>query len=86
MFGGILAGLRAAVWQNCWWVSKSRRVGELMEHPDYCRLAQYGRKEIIYLIDILVQQGFLELDGHGHLIPVSATSAGAGTEKEPGPG
>jgi hypothetical protein len=48
--------------------STSSRVGELVEHPDYGRLAQYGRKSITTDIDILVDQGYLALDVHQLLI------------------
>ena len=36
-------------------------------YPEYGRFASYGRKDITYQIDILLQQGFLELDSHEHL-------------------
>jgi len=48
--------------------SKSSRLGELVEHPDFGRLGQYGRKEISNQIEILTQQGFLEQDKQSHLI------------------
>ena len=38
------------------------------DFPEYGRFASYGRKDITYQIDILLQQGFLELDGQEHLI------------------
>jgi hypothetical protein len=48
--------------------SKSSRLGELVEHPDFGRLAKYGRKSITTNIDILVDQGYLALDVHQLLI------------------
>jgi len=48
--------------------SKSGRLGELVAHPDYGRLAQYGRKEISSQIEILEQQGYLELDHQSRLV------------------
>lgn len=55
-------------------------------YPEYGRFVSYGRKGITYQVDILLQQGFLELDGRGYLIPVPVTRTGAETEKEPGSG
>jgi hypothetical protein len=37
--------------------------------PEYGRFAQYRRKEVGFQVEILLQQGYLELDGHGYLIP-----------------
>jgi hypothetical protein len=41
-------------------------------HPEYGRFARHGRKGITYQVDILLQQGFLQLDGREHLITVPA--------------
>lgn len=46
-------------------------------YPEYGRFASYGRKEITYQIDILLQQGFLELDGQERLIATSGREEGA---------
>ncbi len=43
--------------------------------PEYGRFSGYGRKEITYQIDILLQQGFLTLDGRNRLI-VTASLTG----------
>ena len=43
--------------------------------PEYGRFAGRGRKEITYQIDILLQQGFLTLDGRNRLI-VAASLTG----------
>jgi hypothetical protein len=47
------------------------------DYPEYGRFASYGRKEITYQIDILLQQGFLELDGQERLIATSGREEGA---------
>ncbi|MCP5094318.1 MAG: hypothetical protein GY943_02065 [Chloroflexi bacterium] len=46
------------------------------EFPEYGRLAKYGRKEIIYQIDILVQQSFLELEHYNRLVLPLKTGQG----------
>ena len=46
-------------------------------YPEYGRFASYGRKEITYQIDILLQQGFLELDGQERLIATAGREEGA---------
>ncbi len=55
--------------------SKSGRLGELVAHPDYGRLGQYGRKEVSSQIEILVQQGYLELDHQSRLVLKDISSA-----------
>ena len=37
--------------------------------PDFGRLADHGRKEVTFEIDILIQQRFLDLDFNQHVIP-----------------
>ena len=49
--------------------SGSSRVAGLTDDPDYGRLADHGRKAITFEIDILIQQGHLDLDPHQHVIP-----------------
>jgi len=39
-----------------------------IDHPAYGRLVGHGRKAVTYQIDILLQQGFLGLDGLDCLI------------------
>ena len=41
------------------------------DFPDYGRFSSHRRKDITYQIDILLQQGFLTLDGQAHLVPSS---------------
>jgi hypothetical protein len=41
------------------------------ELPEYGQLAEYGRKELTYQIDILLQQRYLQLDSNDHLVPPS---------------
>jgi hypothetical protein len=40
------------------------------EYPEYRRYPGFGRKEMDYQIEILIQQSFLAPDGQRHLIPV----------------
>jgi len=54
--------------------SKSSRLGELVEHPDFGRLGQYGRKEISNQIEILMQQGFLDENSQSRLVPKANSS------------
>ena len=51
--------------------SGSSRVASLTNDPNYGRLADHGRKAITFEIDILIQQGYLDLDPHQHVIPGS---------------
>ncbi len=43
--------------------------------PEYGRFANHTRKNITFDIDVLVQQGFLGLDGRNHLISVISSGA-----------
>jgi hypothetical protein len=54
--------------------TRSSRVKELEKHPDYGRLERYGRKAITTDIDILIDQGYLMLDGQNHLISIAMES------------
>lgn len=38
------------------------------EFPEYGRFAGYGRKEITFDIDVLLQQGYLAQDAQNHLL------------------
>jgi hypothetical protein len=40
----------------------------------YSRFAHYRRKEIGFQVEVLRQQGYLELDGRSCLVPVVTTS------------
>lgn len=48
--------------------SGSSRASYLAADPDYGRLADHGRKDITFEIDILIQQGYLALDHEQHII------------------
>jgi len=48
--------------------SRSSRAGALADHPDFGRLAGYGRKAVTVDIDILLQQGYLVLDHGGRMV------------------
>jgi hypothetical protein len=54
--------------------SHSTRAADLAGNPYYGRLSGHGRKAITFEIDILLQQGFLALDGKGRLFPAGITS------------
>jgi hypothetical protein len=41
-------------------------------YPEYGRFARYRRKEIGYQIEILLQQGHIDLNGRELLIPAAA--------------
>ena len=41
------------------------------DFPEYGRLSKYRRKDIGYQVEILLQQAYLQLNGHEHLIPAS---------------
>jgi hypothetical protein len=43
------------------------------DYPEYGRLSQYRRKDVGYQVEILLQQGHIELDGRNRLIPVSSS-------------
>lgn len=47
--------------------SGSSRVTGLTDDPDYGRLAEHGRKAVTFEIDILIQQGYLDLDQRQHV-------------------
>jgi uncharacterized protein YpbB len=52
--------------------SESTRVAEFTQQPYFGRLSDYGRKEITFEIDILLQQGYLEINSTGKIvIPLS---------------
>ncbi len=42
--------------------SKSARVAEFADQAFFGRLSDYGRKEITFEMDILLQQGYLEIN------------------------
>jgi hypothetical protein len=44
------------------------------DFPEYGRFAQYRRKEIGFQVEVLLQQGYLEMDGRSCLVPVVTTS------------
>lgn len=44
------------------------------QHPEYRLYPGFGRKEMDYQIEILIQQSFLALDNQKHLVPVLSTS------------
>lgn len=44
------------------------------DYPEYGRLSQYRRKDVGYQVEILLQQGHIELDGRDRLIPVASFS------------
>ena len=49
--------------------SESSRVVGLTDDLDYGRLADLGRKAITFEIDILIQQGYLDLDQQQRVLP-----------------
>ena len=49
--------------------SGSSRAAGLVNDPDYGRLSGHGRKAITFEIDILIQQSYLKLDQHQHVVP-----------------
>lgn len=51
--------------------SRSGRLEGLIGHPYYGRLAGRGRKTITFDIDVLLQQGYLQVDGRDHIVPIS---------------
>jgi hypothetical protein len=54
--------------------SMSSRSAAMVNHPNYGRLANHGRKEITFEIDILIQQHCLSTDPQGKLILASERS------------
>lgn len=53
--------------------SQSSRVLGYADQPCFGALADYGRKAVTFEIDILIQQGLLNLDPFGRLIPPDLT-------------
>lgn len=49
--------------------SGSARVASRADDPDFGCLADRGRKEVTFEIDILIQQSFLDLDSNQHVTP-----------------
>ena len=49
--------------------SDSRHMQELRDHPFYGRLRQYRRRDVLHHVAVLLQQGYLALDGDEHVIP-----------------
>jgi hypothetical protein len=47
------------------------------EFPEYGRFAGRSRKDVTFDIDVLLQQGFLALDGHERLVPLDVTTGRA---------
>lgn len=47
--------------------SESSRVADFTDQPFFGRLSDYGRKEITFEIDILLQQGYLEINSEGKI-------------------
>jgi hypothetical protein len=39
--------------------------------PEYGRFSDYRRKEVGFQVEVLLQQGYLELDSRSRLVPVS---------------
>jgi len=54
--------------------SKSSRSVAMVDHTNYGRLANHGRKEIAFKIDILIQQHLLFTDHQGKLVLASERS------------
>jgi hypothetical protein len=49
--------------------SKSARISDYTNLPEFGRLAGYSRKTITFEIDILLQQKYLALDAYEKVIP-----------------
>jgi uncharacterized protein YpbB len=47
--------------------SESSRVAEFTDQAFFGRLSDYGRKDITFEIDILLQQGYLEINSEGKI-------------------
>lgn len=56
--------------------SESSRAAALADDPDFGRLSDHGRKSITFEIDVLIQQSYLSLDHHRHVVPGSNFPAG----------
>jgi hypothetical protein len=54
--------------------SRTKRLGEMQVLPDYGRLAPYNRKMITGQIDVLLQQGWLELDSLANVVLAEKSS------------
>jgi hypothetical protein len=48
--------------------SKSVRISDSIDLPEFGRLAEFSRKAITFEIDILLQQKYLALDEHNKVI------------------
>jgi hypothetical protein len=46
------------------------------DFPEYGRFTDYGRKEVGFQVEVLLQQGYLELDSRSRLVPVSGVEQG----------
>jgi len=57
-------------------VGSNSLAANLAGDPDFGRLADRGRKKVIFEIDILIQQRFLDLDFNQCVIPGSNFPAG----------
>jgi hypothetical protein len=44
--------------------------------PEYGRFSDYRRKEVGFQVEVLLQQGYLELDSRSCLVPVSGVEQG----------
>ena len=42
------------------------------EFSEYGRFSSLRRKDVLYQVDILLQQGYMQLDAHECLVPASA--------------
>lgn len=49
--------------------SKSERLGDVADHPFYGRFRDRSRKQIVYDVDVLLQQQYLALDPWQRVIP-----------------
>lgn len=46
------------------------------DFPEYGRLSKYRRKDVGYQVEILLQQGHLQLDHQNYLVPAPSSSEG----------
>ena len=53
--------------------TKSSRMAEWHDHPDFGRLAHHTRKEILHQVNILIQQNYLSTDPYGRVVLGSHT-------------
>lgn len=49
--------------------SNSRHIQELHEHRFYGWLSRYRQRDTLHHVDVLLQQGYLALDGDEHVGP-----------------